>query len=91
MKKSASIIVSGIVQGVGFRWFVEREANKLQLCGWVKNLSNGNVAIEVEGDDALIRELIRTVKIGNRSSHVTGVEVEWGEFRGNYSSFSIRF
>ena len=39
MKNGAKIIVRGLVQGVGFRWFVEREANKLNLSGYVRNLS----------------------------------------------------
>ncbi len=40
MKEGAHIIVKGLVQGVGFRWFVEREAKRLGLNGYVKNLYN---------------------------------------------------
>lgn len=91
MKAAARIIVKGLVQGVGFRWFVEREAKRLQLKGQVKNLPNGNVEIKVEGDENILKELIRTVRIGNSSSRVTGVDVEWCEFTGKYSTFQIRF
>ncbi|CUT02300.1 Acylphosphatase, partial [Candidatus Kryptonium thompsonii] len=46
----AHIIVKGLVQGVGFRWFVQKHANHLGLKGWTRNLSNGDVEIEVEGE-----------------------------------------
>ena len=91
MQAAAKITVHGLVQGVGFRWFVEREANKLNLNGYVKNLPNGDVETEVEGDKGLIEELIKMLKIGNQTSHVTGVNVEWQEFTNKYSSFNITF
>ncbi|MBN2009930.1 acylphosphatase [candidate division KSB1 bacterium] len=91
MNKAAHITVTGIVQGVGFRWFVERGAKKLGLCGYVKNVPNGNVEIDVEGDEGLIIELIQMVKVGNSHSRVTGVDVTWKEFKGKYSTFFIRF
>ena len=91
MKVSAHIIVRGLVQGVGFRWFVEREANKLGLKGYVRNLPNGDVEAEVEGEESLIREFVTQLKIGNRMSRVTDVIVETGEFQGKYSDFQIRF
>ena len=91
MNARVKITVKGVVQGVGFRWFVEREANKLQLMGYVKNLYNGDVEAEVEGADGLIKDFIRTVKIGNSSSRVSGADVEWKEYSGKYSSFNIRF
>ena len=48
MKTGAQIIAKGLVQGVGFRWFVEREAKQLNLDGYVKNLYNGDVWLESE-------------------------------------------
>lgn len=91
MKAGAHIIVKGIVQGVGFRWFVEREAKELGLVGYVKNLFNGDVEVEVEGDRSLIEELIKQLKVGNRPSHVTGVQVSWLEFQNKYNNFRIAF
>lgn len=91
MKIAAKIIVKGLVQGIGFRWFVEREANNLDLKGYVKNLYNGDVEVEVEGEQGLIEELVKILKVGNRMSHVTGVNVEWLEYKNRYSSFDIRF
>ena len=91
MQAAAHIIVKGLVQGVGFRWFVEREASKLGLVGYVKNLYSGDVECELEGERGLIEELIKQLGIGNRSSRVTDVQVEWQECTDKYRHFQIRF
>jgi acylphosphatase len=56
------VVVSGRVQGVGFRWFVRDAAIELGLSGWVRNRSDGNVEVAADGDDAGVshfRELLR--------------------------------
>ena len=52
------IIFHGSVQGVGFRYYSEHKANQLRLTGWVKNLYNGDVEMEVQGEEPLIDQLI---------------------------------
>ena len=52
------IIFYGIVQGVGFRYYAVQKANQLGLTGWVKNLYDGSVEMEVEGQEELIDQLI---------------------------------
>ncbi|MCU0645958.1 MAG: acylphosphatase [bacterium] len=89
MDAAAHIIVTGLVQGVGFRWFVEREAKKLRLSGYVKNLFDGNVEVEVEGDRGLIEELIAVLRVGNRSSRVTDIQITWLNFASKYHDFRI--
>jgi len=91
MKVEARIIVKGLVQGVGFRWFVQREAQELGLTGFVRNLYNGNVEVEVEGERGLIEELIKKIRIGNRSSRVTDLEIDWLKCNHKYDSFTITF
>lgn len=91
MNVGAHIIVKGLVQGVGFRWFVEREAKKLGLVGYVRNLPTGQVEIEVEGDRSLIEELIASVKVGNRLARVVDLDINWLEARGRYTNFNITF
>jgi acylphosphatase len=91
MKAGAYIIVKGLVQGVGFRWFVEREAKQLGLNGYVKNLFNGNVEVEVEGERGLIEQLIKQLRVGNRSSHVIDVQVSWLEYENKFDRFRIAF
>lgn len=91
MNIGAHIIVKGLVQGVGFRWFVEREAQKLGLVGYVRNLPTGQVEIEVEGDRSLIEELMAKVKVGNRLARVIDLDIDWLEARGRYTNFNIIF
>ncbi|MCK5579803.1 MAG: acylphosphatase [Candidatus Omnitrophica bacterium] len=57
----AHILYTGRVQGVGFRYTVQRIAVQAGLCGWVRNLSNGGVEILVEGDNEDIERLMQEV------------------------------
>jgi len=91
MNTCAKIIAIGLVQGVGFRWFVQREATKLNLTGYVKNVYNGDVEIVAEGERGLIEELIKIMKIGNRLSRVSYLHIEWINAQNKYSAFDIRY
>lgn len=90
-KVAAHIIISGVVQGVGFRYFVYRKAGEYNLKGYVRNLYNEDVEIEVEGDKGMILDFIKDLKIGPRSAHVTGVNIEWKEFENSFPDFQIKF
>ncbi len=90
MDCSAKIIVKGLVQGVGFRYFVFSKAMKLSINGYTRNLFNGDVEIEAEGTRSLIEELIKEVKVGPRSAHVSDVLVEWKEPTYKFNQFSIK-
>jgi acylphosphatase len=90
MEVGAQITVSGLVQGVGFRYFVHRHASRLGLKGFVRNLYNGDVEIEVEGDRSLIEELIKEVRVGPRAAGVRDVSVKWVEFQQKYYDFGVR-
>ena len=89
MNSSAHIVVSGMVQGVGFRYFVMHHARFLNLAGWVRNLPNGNVEIEVEGDRTSVESLIVYVRRGPRSAVVGDVDVNWKEPLGQFTGFEI--
>jgi acylphosphatase len=65
--------VSGQVQGVGFRWFVERIGMKMNLSGWVRNLTDGRVELEVEGPRPRIETFIEEVERGPIASRVDSV------------------
>lgn len=90
MTVGAKILVSGLVQGVGFRFFVHRIASRMGLAGYVRNLYNGDVEIEVEGDRSLIEELIKEVKVGPRAAHVSDVMIEWKPYQGRFHNFDVR-
>ena len=83
-------IVRGDVQGVGFRWFVEREAARLGLEGWVANRADGSVEVVAEGNEDLLRELLLQLWEGPPGSVVSHVDVRYEPARGNIVGFSIR-
>ncbi|MEE9555123.1 MAG: acylphosphatase [candidate division Zixibacteria bacterium] len=85
------LLVSGVVQGVGFRWFVERAADNFRLTGWVKNLYDGTVESYAEGNEGALIGFLDEVRIGPQGGRVTGVKVEWMEHTGKYSDFRITF
>jgi acylphosphatase len=90
MEACVHIIVQGMVQGVGFRYFVYRLAMKLNLSGYARNLYSGDVEIEAEGDRSLIEEFIKEVKVGPRSAAVTDLKIEWREFQNRHKGFEVR-
>lgn len=89
--KRAKIIVNGLVQGVGFRYFVIRRAQKLGLKGYTKNLYSGEVLTEVEGDEGLIQELIKELKVGPSHAHVKNCIVEWNDYKNEFKDFDVRY
>lgn len=89
--KRAKIIVNGLVQGVGYRYFVIRHADNLNLKGYIQNLFTGEVLTEVEGEFGLINELIKQLKIGPMKSHITNCSVEWCEFKDEFKRFEVRY
>jgi acylphosphatase len=68
------VIVRGRVQGVGFRWFVREHARALRLAGWVKNLADGMVELEVEGAAENVAELMAHVAEGPDGAVVASVD-----------------
>lgn len=75
-EKRIHIIVSGLVQGVGFRMFVLREASARSLSGWTRNLPDGTVEVEAQGNSGRVDELIRQIRIGPSRSSVTSIKVK---------------
>lgn len=90
MDVGANIIVRGMVQGVGYRYFVHTWATRLGLAGYVTNLYNGDVEIEAEGERSLIEALIDEVRVGPRAAHVLDVKVKWRTPKRQFSGFEIQ-
>ena len=84
------LIVSGRVQGVGFRFSAYDEAKDLALAGWVRNIASGEVEIVVEASRENLQMLAAWAHQGPPSAHVTGVREEWLDFTGEFTEFLIR-
>ena len=85
------ILVSGVVQGVGFRYFVLRTAQALSVQGWVKNLHNGDVLCEAQASSEIMDEFLAQLREGPSFSRVEELEVsELEADSGLPSGFAIR-
>lgn len=84
------ITVSGRVQGVGFRWSTQQLATELGLVGFVQNLMNGDVLIEVQGPKDIVQQFVRKVRAGvTPYARVTNVQIKPGQIT-DFKDFSIK-
>lgn len=90
MDAGAKITVKGIVQGVGYRWFADRAARRYDLKGFVENKSSGDVYLEVEGEEGLIRDFVKELSVGPRGAHVDDVIVSWEKPKFLFIGFKIK-
>jgi len=82
--------VTGRVHGVGFRYFVLREAHALGLVGWVANVPDGSVRCVAEGTRPRLDELIDRLREGPPAAIVANVSVAWMPATGTFSAFGVR-
>jgi len=88
-KIARRFVISGRVQGVGFRYFTQGWANQLGICGYVKNLWSGSVAVYAVGDPVSMEEFKRQLAEGPRMARIKGFE-ETDEIADvDYTRFSI--
>lgn len=91
MLKKIRAIVSGKVQGVGFRVYTHAQAQKLGICGYVRNLSNGDVEIVAEGEAENIDVLIDWAKSGSPAAVINNLKTEvLNNYDQEFSTFEIR-
>jgi acylphosphatase len=82
--------VRGRVQGVGFRYFVRREALALGVAGWVANREDGSVECVAEGPTEVLERLLSILRAGPPGAIVDQVDVHWSAATGGFAAFSIR-
>jgi acylphosphatase len=82
-------IVRGRVQGVGFRWFVEREAHMLGIAGWVRNNHDGSVEVSAQGTRDQLTGLHSRLREGPRAARVDAIDVTDARPTEGVSSFRI--
>jgi len=87
--KGILINTSGVVQGVGFRYFVQRTACRYGLVGYVKNLPDSSVETYAEGEESTLKAFLDDVRIGPSYAHVSAVRVDWIGYKGKFKDFRI--
>ena len=86
----AHLVITGRVQGVGFRAHTRRQANRLGLKGWVRNLPGGDVEAVVEGTEEEVERFIQWCHRGPTMAYVSEVRVEKKEATGEFQGFTVR-
>jgi acylphosphatase len=81
--------VRGVVQGVGFRAFVAHRARLLGVQGMVRNLADGGVEVEAEGERTALEHLLENARSGPRGARVIGVDEIWSEGPRRHRDFRI--
>lgn len=87
---TARIIVSGLVQGVGYRFFAARKAREMGVRGHARNLPGGQVEVFAQGERGMISEFVSALRAGPRSADVTGVSLDWIDSTDRPEGFEIR-
>ena len=84
------IVVTGRVQGVGFRAFVAQSGLLFGLTGWVRNLGYDRVEALAEGPRPMLEEFARAIQTGPRASRVDEAQIEWETATGEFRAFEVR-
>lgn len=87
----AKVRIKGMVQGVFFRYSTSVEAKKISVTGWVRNVPGGDVEAVIEGEMEKVQRLIDWCQKGPPASRVDKVLINWEEYRGEFSDFSISY
>jgi len=90
VKARVHVFVSGNVQGVFFRQKTKRYAESLGVNGWVTNLPDGRVEAVFEGEEEAVKALVEYCHHGPSSARVENVEVNYENYRGEFSDFTKR-
>lgn len=91
MKTRVHVVARGVIQGVGFRSAVRREASLAGVKGYVRNMPDGKVEAVFEGEYSAVMELVGFCERGPSGADVSGIDVKNEEFKGEFQSFEIRY
>ncbi len=84
------LIITGRVQGVGFRAFLRKQASNNQINGWVRNKTDGSVEVVLEGEKESVEDIISKAKKGPGWARVDNVEVITETYKGELNQFYIK-
>jgi acylphosphatase len=91
MALRAHVWISGIVQGVAFRYYTRRQATRLGLTGWVRNLRDGRVEAIFEGDETQVEDMLAWCREGPPGARVDDLNMEKSQASGEFTTFDITF
>lgn len=91
MEKAFRVLITGRVQGVGYRYFAQREAVRAGIHGYVKNLPDGRVEVLAEGEESNLNKFVHTLRTGPGFGYVTDVDIVPLDFENRYTSFDIEY
>ena len=86
----ARLLISGIVQGVGYRWSCNREAKSIGLTGWVRNLPDGRVEAVLQGTREQVERMIKWCYRGPMDAQVSDIAVAYEDALEDFKDFGIR-
>jgi len=89
MRVARRFVVSGRVQGVGFRYFIQDTALREGVTGWVRNLPDGRVEARVEGEADAVNRVEVAIRSGPRGARVQTLFVDIEDVSGAYETFSV--
>ncbi len=85
------IIITGRVQGVGFRYFAAKKALEFGITGWTKNMADGSVKIIAQGDEAVLKTYVDYLNIGPTLSRVDKISIYKSEIITLFDNFSVKY
>jgi acylphosphatase len=82
--------IQGRVQGVSYRYYTQRTAQRLGLKGWVRNEHDGSVAVVAEGAETALKQLLEFLRNGSPAAQVHSVKFDWQDANNEFDRFEIR-
>ena len=89
--KAVHILISGRVQGVGFRWFAEQRASELAVSGYVRNLPEGDVEVVAQADEQTLESFCRELREGPRFARVEELSMKPVPVDASLQGFGVRY
>ena len=90
MKKRMEAFFTGMVQGVGFRFTVDKIARDYEVGGFVRNLPGGQVELVAEGEEEVLQEFLAVIRESQMQPYIQDLQVSWKSTENNFQSFTIR-
>ena len=87
--KATRVLYEGYVQGVGFRWTTKRIAQGYEVSGWVRNLADGRVELQVSGEDEELDAFLRAIRDSTLGGHITAEHATEIEVASPFKGFRI--